>query len=255
MPFQSRFAGRLRPQPVSSLERRVASQAAARAARRDVAMAASRAIASAAIPRSVGFVQARRRTGGFATRAMGGQELNNKDTSFTLNADTTGSIILVNGVAQGNTQTTRVGRKMVIRSITINFRVSSGTTTITSDFRVALVLDTQANGQALSITDVYDSVSPTSLRNLGNSERFRVLMVWEGTNSGNTGTAGQQTETSALAYKLFRMQNIAVQFNNGTDDTIGSIATNSIYLIAMGNRAAGTGASVVVGDCRIRFTD
>jgi len=259
MSYQSRFVGRLRSGPApGSIARRLASQAAARQARRDVALAASRVIAQAAVPRFAGATSypSRYRTGGYAFQGMGGQEQNFKDTTINGGADTSGSIFLLNGLQTGGSTSQRIGRKIFIKQIVGNFRVRSRTTTLINDFRVALVLDRQANAADTNlITNVYDAVNPVSLRNIGNGSRFVVLQTWEDCNIGDVATVAQQTEKTLITYKYYKRCNIPVTYNSANAGTIGDIQTNALYLICMGSQAAGEGASLVEGTFRIRYTE
>lgn len=184
------------------------------------------------------------------------RELNFVDTQLTnVGFDTTGSVTLLNGMVQGTTASTRIGRKITMTQIICNLRAVSNTNTLFNDFRMALVLDTQANGAAPAITDIYDVINSTSMRNISNGTRFRILKTWEDCNVGNQTTAGQQTDNTCMAFKYFQRCNITVTYNANNAGTVGDIQTNALYIITMGNQVSGTSNSLLYGTVRIRYTD
>ena len=56
------------------------------------------------------------------------------------------------------------------------------------------------------------------------------------------------------AYIKFRRP-IVTEYNAGVAGTIADIATNSLYLITIGQQNAGLTAGITLGTCRIRYTD
>lgn len=196
------------------------------------------------------------RTGGFSFKSTGGKELNFVDTSIAnSNVSTTAQITLLNGMAQGTTASTRIGRRIQMKSIEMKGYLVPDTTTLVAIARFAIVLDKQANAAAPAFTDIYDSASPVSLRNISNKARFWVL--WDSgliTTAGNT-TAGQITDSGVKGLEFYKRINIPVQYNAGTAGTVGDIQTNALYFVAIGSQASGTGDQILTGNVRVRYDD
>jgi len=96
----------------------------------------------------------------------------------TLVADTTGTITALNLVATGTDFTNRIGRKILMRSIYIRYRVNNfDNSSVNNCSRVILVSDMQTNGALPAITDVLDTIHAESQVNLNNRDRFRI--IWD----------------------------------------------------------------------------
>ena len=227
----------------SSLSRSLLASRAARQARKSVKR-------SAAAPSVL-------RSGGFSFTSTGGKELNFVDTAFNQpNVSTTASITLLNGLAQGTTASTRIGRRIQMKSVEARMFVFSDTLTLGCVTRFALVLDKQANAAAPAFTDIYDSASSIALRNISNKARFWVL--WDSgllPIIGNVTTAGQGTDSSYKVMEFYKRINIPVQYNAGTAGTVGDIQTNALYFVAIGDTASGTADARLFGNIRVRYDD
>lgn len=197
------------------------------------------------------------RSGGFSFTSTGGKELNFVDTAISVpNVSTTASISLLNGLAQGTTASTRIGRRIQMKSVEARMYAYPDTTTLACVTRFAIVLDKQANAAAPAFTDIYDSGTSVALRNISNKARFWVL--WDSgliPIIGNTTTAAQGTEASYKAVEFYKRINIPVQYNAGTAGTVGDIQTNALYFVAIGDTVSGTADARVFGNIRVRYDD
>jgi len=202
------------------------------------------------------------RTGGYSFRASGGTELNFKDTSIaSLSISTTPTLTLLNGMAQGTTASTRIGRRIGIKSIEWRFNCATSTNTTWTSNRYMLVLDKQANAAAPAFTDIYDSANPSTLRNISNMQRFQVLFdsqefIMIGDNGGS-GVSDYDCDILATAHRGYLKVNIPVQYNVGVAGTVGDIQTNALYFVTIGNATTSitdvdTQPGAVV---RIRYSD
>jgi len=189
-------------------------------------------------------------------RTGGATELKFFDTALTFNLDTTGEVPATGQlclIPQGDTESTRDGRKAVIKSIqirgTLEFQPSTAATAATLGY-LAVVLDTQCNGAAAAITDVFtSSAMDRNFMQLNNSGRFRIL--WRKTYSFHPGagvsTAYNQTMRQIEMYKRC---NIPIDWNS-TAGAITEIRSNNIFLIA---GAVGSDDTIVcIGNARLRF--
>jgi len=208
--------------------------------------AAAQALAAAAPPSTM-------RTGGFSFSSTGGTELNFVDTAAGGTDSTTARVVLLNGLAQGTTASTRIGRRVTMKSIELKGRVSAGSTGTLAAVRYALVLDKQANAAAPAFTDIYDAALPESLRNISNKARFQVL--WDSGLTAVVGSSATPTDAARRTMEFYKKIGIPVQYNAGTAGTVGDIQTNALYFVAIGDVASGTGAPVSVVACRVRYDD
>jgi len=168
----------------------------------------------------------------------------------TTRTDTTGDVILLNGIARGDDVSDRIGRKVIIKSLEARFYayVTAGTGVDQSN-RVMLVYDKQPSGAAPNITDVLVSVSTTALKNENNSQRFTILydQIYYLNGSGES--------DSAKIWHTYRRLNFPVQFNAGYAATVADIQSGAIWLMVMGSEARGATASAINGRTRIKFID
>jgi len=164
----------------------------------------------------------------------------------------TGQLVLI---PQGVTESTRVGRKCVIKSIllkgTINLIPGANALASGNAFQW-LVLDKQTNGAAAAVTDVFTgSAAGTALRNLANSSRFQIIkkFKWQLSPMAGVTTA---FNTQALHYNWFKRCNIPIEYSS-TTGAITEIRSNNLFLIA----GADTVDDIITqtGVCRVRFSD
>lgn len=195
-----------------------------------------------------------RRTGGFfgVRRNSLAAEKKFNDTFNTLvtasGMSNTGSFFLLNGIGAGTGFNERVGRKIKIKTIQLNITVLVGSV-VPARCRLMVVIDRQANGVAPTLGNILDTTlisSPSkAFMNLDNRARFSV--IWDKKFTLDT------TTYTLRDFNVFKKKLIDVTYN-GITNGIGSIATNSLYLVAMSDAAAANAPALVCGS-RIRYTD
>lgn len=171
-------------------------------------------------------------------------------------ADTTGTVNLLNGVATGTDFTERIGRKILIKSIYIQGIVQTLDTVSNNCLnRLIVVLDKQPNGAAPAINDVLVSSNSTEQLNLNNRDRFRILADKRFATAQIDTTATQAFAGSPTCHvvKIYKKCNITTQYS-GTTNGIGSLATNAIHMITVGNQVPGSGGNFILS-ARVRFVD
>lgn len=170
--------------------------------------------------------------------------------------NTTGSVTLVNGCAQGTDFTNRVGRKYTNLSVQMQGKIHPvDTTTGSTKCRVMLVFDTQPNGALPSITDVLTASTSNSFMNLNNRDRFKVLCDHNVVVGAVSDVATQAFAMSPTVHNVSFYKKISLEtINDGTSAAIGDIQSGSIFLLTIGDQGAGLGASFV-GAIRVRFAD
>nr|DAO75535.1 MAG TPA: capsid protein [Cressdnaviricota sp.] len=200
------------------------------------------------------------RTGGFYGRYSGrNAEQKFFDTTLNFLMDATGEVPATGQlclIPQGVTESQRVGRKCVIKSILIKaialYSPAAGADPYMTG-EILVVLDKQCNGAAAAITDVLTGTQVnTALHNLANSQRFVVLKRIK---IGFNPTAGVTTAYAGAARKIdwYKKCNIPIEFSS-TTGAIGEIKSNNIFLLA-GSSTAGDDLVTVSGTCRLRFSD
>lgn len=208
------------------------------------------------ITRPVGYA----RTGGFYGRYGPGSKLREDkflDTVVSFNIDSTPEVPAsgqLNLIAQGVTQSQRVGRKCVITSIALKLAVleSPGAAAAFADlWTIMLVLDRQCNGAAAAATDVYIGDLSTTYRNMSNAERFIVLKKWTRICVANAGvTTAYNNAIRHIEY--FKRCRIPIEFSS-TTGAITEVRSNNIFLLASAFNSDDIAA--VAGTCRVKFAD
>jgi len=77
--------------------------------------------------------------------------------------------VLLNGCAQGNSGFTRIGRRLLMKSILFRYFFAPGSS---SCFRILVVYDKQTNGALPATTDVVNTTDAHAPLNLINADRF-----------------------------------------------------------------------------------
>lgn len=172
--------------------------------------------------------------------------------------DTTGTVTLLNGCAQGSDFTMRIGRKFtnvavqlegIIQPVDNNTQLTGGKA------RVLLLYDSQPNGTLPAITDIFVTSSSLSFMNLNNRDRFKVICDENVSLGGISDTATQAVAGSPTVYNVSVFKKINYEtVCDGTTDDIADINSGSLLLVTIGSSAAGT-CFTFTGAARVRFYD
>lgn len=179
-------------------------------------------------------------------------ELKNIDglstTAYAAGA-TTGLLTLLNGVDDGTTPITRIGRRITMKSLFYRAHVQMAPTTIGgAALRVLIVYDKQTNAVAPAITDIVQIDAINSQMNLANSKRFVVI---SDEIIPCIGTAGPQSSLTSKYVKL----NIDTEFNDVSSALVNSITTGAVYMVQWQGGGLGTAAPSNSLYWRVRFAD
>lgn len=199
------------------------------------------------------------RTGGFYGRyAPLGDETKFFDTTLSFLIDSTsevpatGQLVLI---PQGVTESTRVGRKCVVKSISIRMSftfVPAAAATASVHFRICLILDKQCNGAAAVASDVFTADTMVfGFRNMSNSSRFQVLKSWDRIIEPGAGVTTAYNN-SRLVILHTKPCNIPLEFSS-TTGAITELKSNNLFLLAQS--VGGDDLVQVAGASRVRFTD
>jgi len=182
-------------------------------------------------------------------------------TAAGAEADPAGNLKCLNAITQGDGESSRDGRRCIIKSIQVKGFIDADVKSDLADVssgkkvRVLLVLDKQTNAAQLNSEDVLKdaaTIDMTSLRNLQYSQRFKVLhdRVYTLT-CGAAGTDGANTNSMAwntAHFNIFKNVNIPVNYTGTTED-IANIVDNSLHIIAV----ASTTGTILCYQSRVRF--
>lgn len=193
---------------------------------------------------------------GFTPRAFSLGEWKYLDVGFASDLNTGGNMTLLNGLSPSSGASGRIGMKVSITSIQASGRLITTLATGVEQFiRHFIVIDRQPNGAApVALTDILNTASVTSPRNLANRKRFKIL--WDKTLSMGSFTTSTGTPTSRTwkLYMKFRRP-ITTEYNTGVAGTVADIASNSLYYMTLGTEAAGNTDVGGVANFRIRYVD
>jgi len=184
-------------------------------------------------------------------------ELKFKDTTFAAAVVATAGTItdgtLVATIAEGNTDQTRVGNKIQVRTVMVRGIVrapSSATAADSSDVvRVILFLDRGCNGTAATVAEILAAADYRAFNNLDNNDRFRTLA--ETTIDANVYASGAVV-TAPLYLSFFLKGKVNLPFKfRGNTGAVADMASNNIGVLAISRDANATIEYIA----RVKYTD
>lgn len=168
--------------------------------------------------------------------------------------DTTGSVTLLNTVAQGASTLQRVGKKIRMTSLQCRGLIFQNATATINDPMLMIVYDKRPTGAAPAITDILRVANSSSMNNDDNvPHRFMILKRWNMTMSGNSATPATGQEIKNADFYL--PCRLPVVYKSAGTGAIGDIEEGALWLVTVGANAAGTTAATLRGTFRLRFID
>lgn len=171
----------------------------------------------------------------------------------------------LNFVAQGTTQSQRVGRKITVKSLEVrgDIKLPDTGSLLFMDNRVRLIffIDKQTNGAAATLDEIINlsgTVTINSFRDLANQQRFRIIYdQWFDLpvravlqDSAATG----DSVPIELGFKFKKALNLPIMFDDGVSTgAISSQRSNNIGSFCIASQSVI--APIVSYTFRIRFTD
>lgn len=170
-------------------------------------------------------------------------------------------------IATGSDYNSRLGRKIIVKSILIRFEIRPETPLdyvnhTGTRFRFALFVDRQSNSTACALADVFGLVGNTitsqTPTNLNNRDRFRILVDRNYfyppafTSSGET--HGEAGFTCNPIIKVFKRVNIPIVY---ASSAAVIPVTNAIYFVMWSDYTGATSKNLTIypGTYRVRFVD
>jgi len=197
----------------------------------------------------------------FKRVAASSAELKFKDTTKALTAIASAGTIFndtLNGLSEGNTDSTRVGNRITVKSVMLR---GKATVAPSNDFgnakqtvRIIVYLDRQANGATAAVGDILASADYRSFNNLDNSDRFRTLAE-ETIDLVATGAAatGAAFSFSGDTKSFFLKAKLNLDFKyKGNAGTVADLSGNNIGVLVIGET---DGLGTLGYIARVRYTD
>lgn len=169
-------------------------------------------------------------------------------------ADTTGTLTLIATVAQGASVNQRIGKKITWKSMFIRGSCFAGSATTTVSTAFLIVYDRRPTGGNPNITDILVSANANSFNNDTNSGRFQILLRNDYQHTGNITTPATGKEAFDIS-EFIKLRGRKGVFKAAGTGAIGDIEEGAIYLVTVGDIAAGTGAGTFQLGFRTRFVD
>lgn len=193
-------------------------------------------------------------------------ELKFFDTSLSGTIDATAEIPATGGqinlVPQGDTQSQRVGRKIIIRSIHVKgtaFLAPAASANASEVAYMYLIWDKQCNGAAATVGDANSGVFTSAnlsvaYMTLANKSRFVILKKWIWTFNAGAGVTTAYN-TVARNFDFFKKCMIPIEFDaSATTGAITTIRSNNCFLV-WGTTGTTDDVVSVTGAIRIRYMD
>jgi len=176
--------------------------------------------------------------------------------SATYNYSTTGSIALLNTVAQGASNSQRIGKRYRLKSLQCRGYILNNPDAIANDNAFLIVYDKKPTGSLPAITDILVSANSISFNNDANSGRFQILKRVDFIMTGNnTSTATVQSNTIMSCDFFLNLKMKPVVCKAAGTGAIGDIEEGALYLVTVGSTAAGTSAATGTMAFRVRYVE
>ncbi len=216
------------------------------------------------LKRRKAFVPGRDRVGGYYGRySVGGRgelKFHDVDLDDAVIAGGGGVTDSINKIAQGVTESQRIGRKCTIKSINWKYRIAipeidaAASAEVADGVRVIMYIDKQCNGATAAVTDLLETASVHSFRNLANSGRFVFLLdklyVMNYTTLASDGAGVVSSAEVTREYSFYKKCNLPIEFNS-TTGVIAEIRSNNIGVLLI----ARNGDAGFLSKIRLRFSD
>lgn len=182
------------------------------------------------------------------------KEVGYVDVAATMDFNTTGTITLLNTIAQGVTINQRVGKKVILKHLQCRGIIGAQTTATSNRTALLVVYDKRPNGSLPAITDILETANSLSLNNTTNEGRFSILMRDDRVLMGATALGEIQSNTSEVSDFFLRL-NKPTTFKALATGAIADQEEGALYLVSVGNQNSGTADAQATLQLRLRFED
>lgn len=169
------------------------------------------------------------------------------DVSIASASSTTAAFVLLNGLVQGDTVSTREGSSIKLSSLWLQLFSTIHASATSTVGRVMVFYDSQPNGATVTVASLLSATtSVVSPLVIGFGLRFKVLMDWQYCLS----ITGNQNAKKKRFIKIPLHTRYTVGTNNGD---ITDITTGALFLMHMSTEATNTPTLTAIA--RLRFYD
>lgn len=145
-------------------------------------------------------------------------EMFHNTISNTNNPTPLGTIVPLTNIAIGDSNVTRTGNSLFVRSIVMNMNCSQNASALDNTFiRMILFIDTQQVSDTTPVSgDIFNATGPHALVNLDSAGRYKFLKTWE---------FALSTQNPAKVIKYYKNIRHHVRYNgpNATDVQKGGL--------------------------------
>lgn len=171
-----------------------------------------------------------------------------------------GTFILLNGVSQGDGQSSRDGRQITNRSLQLKLLARTNSATAEgSNFRFIVFIDLEPHGVAPVATDLLDTVTTSpglilAHRNLNNRSRFVILKDKTVALPQYDNAGFKMDYHTGIKYR--KLKKLKTIFNASNNGNIGDISKGALYVWFFSDNNQGvTHEPLIYVYGRVRFTD
>lgn len=173
---------------------------------------------------------------------------------------TGGSVVLLNGLANGPAQNQRIGSKVSVMRLESKWTIRNGASaTVNPVTRTIFFWDHQTNGVTPTLAQLLTAVTPNSGYHVDNVYRFQILSddtheqrMWPQNAGGVVNPADVAAFTTFLSRRFIIDEDTVW---SGTGATVADIQSGGLFVATLSDVAAGGGAPTATMDCRIYFID
>jgi len=186
------------------------------------------------------------------------QELGYFDTNLSAGlCDTTGSVTTINSIANGTSQTQRIGKKITMKSVQIRGHLNNGSAATWNLASVLIVYDRRPGTTQAVLTDIFKTPATSlQLNNDSGAGRFKIVARWDQILSGIPGTTTGTTQSSICFDKFVKLTSARnVVYKAVGTGASGDFEEGELLLCCLGNNTTGTGAASLNCNIRVRFWD
>lgn len=175
----------------------------------------------------------------------------NLDTALAnYGMDTTGTVTTLNIVPIGTGNGTMEGNYAYNYALQIRGAVIVGSTTVVARGAFLLVWDKAPRGAAPAITDVLTAATVTSFQNVIFRDRFEILCRYDYMLEGSSAAP---TSDSIRNVNMVVGVRRFTKYQPGVAHAIGSVQSGALYVVTVGDAAAGTAALIFQAQYRLQY--
>jgi len=181
------------------------------------------------------------------TRTMNAELKYRDEPLGTASIASTGSFVLLNNLAQGDSATTRTGNSVVARTLEMRFNIrwNAAAASTSQGLRVMLLWDRQANGSLPALNTVLQATDYLSPVNDSFRKRYKVIY-------DKNFVVASVGPLIVQAKKLKKLGNTVTRYN-GNAGTVADVVSNSLLFYLISSDAAN--GPTIQYQFRLRYTD